>query len=328
MGIFSIISESVKDLPVIETMASRCLRRRLNSNDCTLCIDSCCAQALSIDENGVQVVASDRCSSCGRCTAVCPGEVFSFPGIDLHRTLQERSNLENMTISCSRNTAVYPNELCLPCIGALSMEALLHLGLRGSGDVHFDVTGCQKCDNYHAVEKVLASMERLHTVLGHCLSANLTAIDDRAKLMEIQHRDRRSFLRNMGDNVVSFVKNHYGPSSWEKKSHQSKRRRIPGKTKLLHNIFTSDRQSCGEELLAMCLPSIAVTDSCTLCPRCTGMCPTGALKVGRQEGAKKLSIDAFRCNACGLCETFCKERAITVTSAPLFDSTENAVLRS
>ena len=53
-----------------------------------------------------------------------------------------------------------------------------------------------------------------------------------------------------------------------------------------------------------------VVEACSLCGRCTGRCPFGALTLYEGcEGGQELALDVSACRGCGLCATGCPEGA-------------------
>lgn len=69
-------------------------------------------------------------------------------------------------------------------------------------------------------------------------------------------------------------------------------------------------------------------ESCTVCEQCTTVCPPGALKVTRPDGAIEISFDAAMCTGCSMCVATCPEidkKAITLHRR--FDSAELAAGR-
>ncbi len=55
-----------------------------------------------------------------------------------------------------------------------------------------------------------------------------------------------------------------------------------------------------------------VSEACSGCMICGGLCPTGALKTGSTSSVSQLSFDPALCTDCGLCEEVCPEQAIVV----------------
>lgn len=73
--------------------------------------------------------------------------------------------------------------------------------------------------------------------------------------------------------------------------------------------------------------AVAVTDRCTLCFACTGVCPTQALQAG--GGIPKLQFTEARCVQCGLCANTCPEQAIELTPRwnPSQEANQAVILR-
>jgi ferredoxin len=320
MSIFSLLSKTIDLAPVAEVVEGRCLRRRLRGFGCTLCIDNCAANAVTLsqaDGSGEVHIENEKCTGCGRCTAVCPAEAIVFPDFDLYHALEESDTFEETVFTCHRQKQAFPNEFYLPCVGALSIEALLYIGLKGSGPVYFNLISCPGCSQYQAVEKFSALLAHAQKIITDDFGSKLIELTETSQLTGISSKDRRSFLFDMGSNVVSLVKNQYKPSIPQETPPQPKGRRIPQKTALLEKAILAKDSIVATQLLAQCIPRISLTESCTLCPRCTGMCPTGAIKLERQhDKSNKITFVATKCTGCGLCAAFCKMKAITV-SAPL-----------
>jgi ferredoxin len=299
---------------------------------------------------------NEKCTGCGKCTAVCPAETFVFPNYDLYRMLDECDTFEDTVFTCQRQKQAFPNEFHIPCVGTLSNEALLYIGLKGNGPVFFNLMSCPGCAQHQAAERFSASLAHVRKIITDAFGSNLITLTETSQLPGISNRDRRSFLIDIGGNVVSLVKSRYGTSLKKTAPPQSKGRRIPQKTALLEKAILAKDGSVATQLLAQCAPKISLTESCNLCPRCTGMCPTGAIKLEKQhdktnpgkqeisrvgagskpalqhlgtdyfltkkqennlEGTKTLSFVATKCTGCGLCAAFCKMQAITVSTPPL-----------
>lgn len=314
MTIFSLLTKTAGTTPVAEIVAGRCLRGRLSSFDCTRCLDSCAANALSL-QNGKIQIDNTSCTGCGRCTAVCPAEALIFAGFDLYRMLDECDSFEDCVFNCPRQKQAFPKELPLPCIGVLSIEALLSIALKGNGPVYFNLLACPDCPQFEGVEAFVETLARVQKTIDTYLGTKLLAIRAPSQLPIVQQRDRRSFLFGLGSNVASLVKSRYAtkPPRSKKEPNKANGRRPPEKTALLEKVIMAQDSAVSSMLLRQCTPTLSLTDSCTLCPRCTGMCPTGAIKLVRQEdNSKKLSFSAGRCTGCGLCAAFCKAQAIII----------------
>lgn len=329
MSIFSLLSKTIDLAPVAEVVDGRCLRRRLSGFDCTLCVDNCEVNAVTLSQADGRMevhIENQKCIGCGRCTAVCPAEAIVFPDFDLYQALDECETFEETVFTCRRQKRAFPKEFAIPCVGVLSIEALLYVGLKGSGPVYFNLTSCHGCSQHQVIEKFLVLLDHAQKLIT-LEFANLVAITETSHLPSVLKKDRRSFLLDMGSSAASLVETQYGKTLQQKAPSQAKSRRVPQKTLLLAKAINAKDNPAATVLLARCVPTISLIDSCTLCPRCAGMCPTGALKVERrQDKSKRLLFAAEKCTACGLCAAFCKMKAITVSSPLIEDPTHTISL--
>lgn len=294
-----------------------CLRKRLGSFECNVCTDNCIHQALHIN-NGEIVIEKERCSGCGKCVAVCPADVFSITELDYRDFIIQINKADAPVISCfkqKRRSGAY----LLPCLGTVPIEALLAIGVSATGRVYLQTAECASCDNFSLIERLNHNLCRLAQLLGESLKAEFKVITTIADLPGTSLANRRSFLIELCNRLKTTSRNALGlwapPGS--RKHATTLRRKIPQKTRLLNEALGSPESTQYRKLSALCFPTIRVNENCTLCPLCTGMCPTGAIRVEKNTGRKSLHFTATRCTDCGLCEEFCKENALHINQSPL-----------
>jgi ferredoxin len=63
-----------------------------------------------------------------------------------------------------------------------------------------------------------------------------------------------------------------------------------------------------------CYYTINLNEDCNNCFACVGMCPSGALKISRDDAdtVSSLSFNTSLCNGCGLCRDFCFNNALNM----------------
>ncbi|MDJ0624066.1 MAG: 4Fe-4S binding protein [Desulfocapsaceae bacterium] len=286
----------------------RCLRNRLRGNRCNLCLMICPTAALTYS-NGSLHLNEEACSNCMACTAVCPVDALAPTG-DLQQFVNEVKNVEHtfLIISCARNRLFHKNELLLPCLGVFSHELLVSVASAVTQKrILFNSRGCGGCRN----EKVF-----------YWFKGNLTSLlqNSDAKAvpkMEIvtadsdtrAQDDRRSFFKAMQRNAVNVTTSSRNAGK-QAKQKMATSRTTSSKTGLLRKVLNADEPS--HPLANRMVPRLSIDENCSPCPRCAGICPTGALKLARLEQRGKLMFEGNSCCSCGLCLDFCKEKALTL----------------
>jgi len=303
------ISDTTQSLEFVE---KRCLRRRLNSCDCRSCLDCCPAGALSLENRKVQLDI-DKCSGCMQCTGVCPAEAFLLPGYDIEKHFRPSTpDTELSVFSCTRQSQVHPEERVVPCLGIFSPELLLFTGMTGPPVTAFNVAECPRCENKKVADSFLFSLKYLQEHASDLLTTEFLTLEHPHHLESLRIDNRRSFLTGLKNNLISFAASHVGKQPVKETEASVKNRRVPRKLRLIEKLIERVDAGKKELILSFCVYRMSVNSQCTLCPRCTGICPTGALKVDRVNGEKQLLFKNALCSGCGLCVTFCRENAINL----------------
>lgn len=301
-------------LPGIAVQSGRCLQRRLRGFECSLCVDSCHVKAVTLKEGGIYL-DSDSCTSCGRCAAVCPAEVFVIDGNDPYSMLEAVEASLQVVISCRRQNSALSPSLPVLCLGALPFEAFLFLAIHQQNDILINMAGCADCENSPVTAQVNSAVTRIAQLEPPRPLAKFIRVRDSAELPSDAPGNRRAFLMNTGDNILSFVRARLGPKAPLPDAFHTHRRRIPGKTAILEKAVTALDRESRSIISAACLPLLTIRSSCSLCPRCAGICPTGALGRVIADGIKQLVFQPEKCTACGLCVEFCKDRSLELRKA-------------
>lgn len=289
-----------------------CLRSRLRGFSCRKCVEICAHQALT-DTSGEIIYDQNKCTGCGSCVAVCSNGSFSFEGLDIQKEVERTLTLPNLIVSCRKCDYIADNEVRIPCVGIVTEELLVSLGLKRQHALIFNLTECATCHNHLSAKMFWGKLQHVQKNIGHLFRAQILACRSVDDLPKPKQPDRRGFLLNLGGNAADIVRNQFETVGTQTQRPE-KSRRIPTRVQVLVKLL-QDQELYREELFECCLPALKVSDECNLCPRCTGMCPTGALKVRREKNGKSLFFDRHLCSACGLCVEFCKVRAISMNEA-------------
>ncbi|MBE0584847.1 MAG: 4Fe-4S binding protein [Desulfofustis sp.] len=298
---------------VAQLHTERCLRTRLSTHDCRRCLAVCPDSALRLEDRRIELDA-ECCSGCGRCRAVCPSDAVTSAA-DITQIIANLRGQDRAVISCSRQPRQTEDELVLPCLGLLSPPALLAIGGGGCATVVFHTGGCATCVNAPAADAFLADLHSVAALIERCCGSRLEPATETIPEAPRPAASRRSYLLDLKRSVRSLPAAGPRSSGSNRPGASPSGRQIPEKIRFINQLLTRVNEGMKQELRSAWLPRLSITSACTNCPRCAGICPTGALKRRSNEAGKHLVFNASRCSGCRLCVEFCPESAITVTES-------------
>lgn len=290
-----------------------CLRYRLSNFQCEKCLSSCPQSAISLREGKI-IFDRASCTSCLLCHAACPADAFTLPGLNTGPISQIITNQQEVTFICSRHTQRDPQHYVIPCVGIFSPALLLVLGLSQLSKITINISHCKSCDNLPACTQLINSIEILKTVSRYLNFEKFHLETEKEKLTPEGNKDRRYFLFTLASEVKSIAKSHLKSKACQTDKPKISKRYIPFKTKLIFEAACKNDSENETHLDFEYFYQLRVSEKCNLCPLCTGICPTGSVKVIRKDGEKQLLFNRSICSGCGLCVSFCKKGALTLTA--------------
>ncbi len=310
-----------------------------NPRACTRCLDVCPVDAIHI--NGATVRVEDTCRKCGLCAAVCPTEVFmvhkTAPMALYDKIARVATAYEQCYLTCTRalGRLPKPNEVLLPCVGAVPCEVLFDLLCEYPNiSVYLPLGICDRCRTSTGEEVFSDAIAQAEEWSGESVGLE---VDEKDLVREQKRAYKRSqFVSSMtqaGTRLVSrsvpvlagtqAVANRLQEHSKQitqmqkvlesavgTSTGQVRRRVLTRKRRLVMNGLQKYPDLASEMLLAF--PQVDV-DACTMCGDCTKACTIHALE---QDVKGRVLVEASYCVNCGACALVCPEHAIALQEEP------------
>ncbi|MCS7069672.1 MAG: 4Fe-4S binding protein [Meiothermus sp.] len=302
MGLFDNLVGAFLKLtdPTPEYTGPRCLLERNSVGGCDKCQQVCPHGAINLQAFTVEI-DEVKCTSCGLCTAVCPGLALEFP----LGPIQEKLHRGRGQLRCSKAPGAGDE---IHCLGQLTPGVLAEAGSR-LGPLTLAHGDCASCKIGGP-----SMPERLQWAIGEAkryfpeLEVHLQ--QDALRGAEV---GRREFFGAMFGgarrSAAELVPNLPLP---QPEPLEDKRSELPAELRL--------RKLAAHRAEVVRWPRIAVAEGCTLCPVCTNVCPTKAVERERDpaEGRSEeyvLKLNVSACTGCGACVESCPPQVISLGEA-------------
>lgn len=295
--------------PQLQLYSQRCLRSRLNTNQCQRCLERCPSKALSVDNRKIALDV-DQCTGCMACVAACPQDAFGCDH-NLDQLLRSFQPGVDVVVSCMHQVQNHPDEITIPCVGILSKQVLVAMLLSGCRSVSFNIVGCSGCCNQYVSQDFMLNCNQIIEELSEINVAKVVVIEKREQL-SLFKMDRRSYLTKIREIVVGVSKQKMFSNKSAPLAESKAGRRVPFKTQLVKKALKKRDEASQKKILGLFVYSLSISEDCNCCPLCKGICPTGAIRIDRSEQGKKLKFEMLDCCGCGLCAEFCKINALSL----------------
>lgn len=266
---------------------------------CDKCQQVCPHQAINLQSFTVEI-DEVKCTSCGLCTAVCPGLALEFP----LGPIQEKLHRGRGQLRCSKAPGAGDE---IHCLGQLTPGVLAEAGSR-YGPLTLAHGDCASCRIGGP-----AIPERLGWAVeeGKKYFPGLEVLIQQDALRGAEVGRREFFGAMFGGarrSAAELVPNLPLPEE----PYEDKRAELPPELRL--------RKVAAYRAQEVRWPRIAVAEGCTLCPVCTNVCPTKAVERERDtvEGLSEeyvLKLNVSACTGCGACVESCPPQVISLVEA-------------
>lgn len=318
------------------TLCVSCVTR--NPKACDRCMAVCPVDAIAL--NGASLRIDDACRRCGLCAAVCPTEAFQIrknaPMALYDKIARIATAYEQCYITCVRaiDRLPEPNEVVLPCVGALSREAWFDLLCDYPNlSVYLPLGICDDCKVTTGEEVFSNAIADAEEWSGESVGYEVDEADlDREQKRAYKRSQFVSSMTQAGTRLVSrgnpalagaqAVANRIRAHSAQITELQKSLERAVGSqnTQSRRRVLTRNRRllmaglqkypDLADEII---LPFPQVdAQKCTMCGDCAKACTVRALEVDKTG---RVLIEPAYCVNCGACAVACPEGAITMASS-------------
>lgn len=303
----------------IEFTPDLCAHSRSNLTGCHRCLDLCPTNAITPAGNHVAIDA-EICAGCGQCAAACPTGAASYAlppaDVQLHtiRTmllayhqaggsspvllLHDGPHGTPLIDALARHGDGLPAEvipLAVNEVTQVGLEAVIGAFAYGAAAFRFLLRGKPR----HDVTGLTRTIDMAETILAGL------GFEGR-RVAAIETDDPESMLEQLrGIERLAAVKT---PATF---------RTVGKRRDLLRFALSELHRLAPKPVDVIALPqgspigAVSVdTGGCTLCLSCVSVCPTGALRDDPEHPVLKFVEDA--CVQCGLCQSTCPEKVITL----------------
>ncbi len=265
---------------------SRCLLYKNSVGGCDRCHQVCPKGAVRLEGWRVEI-DEVLCTGCGLCVGSCPGIALEYPlgGV------QEALIRGRGQVRCSKAEGKGEEVLCL---GRLTPGLLAEAGSR-FGRLVLARGDCAQCriGGPEVPERLQAFIEearRYYPVEVEVREGELPG--ERVGRRELFQALLGSAKRTAADLVPDL------PLPQEAEGED----RPPPELRL--------RRLAAARAPLFRWPRVEVEEGCTLCPVCTNVCPTGAIRRVREGEEYLLYLEVDRCTGCGACVESCPSQVM------------------
>lgn len=273
----------------------KCLRTDYMHNKCSLCLDVCPANALSLTHLQRISLDSELCTRCGGCIGVCPTQSFEHESFDPSHFVLSSGKSKEITLSCTSN---------IPCLGFFNSQDFISLGLRHT-QVLCDISQCETCPlntNKKLSTSINSNIQEAQSFLS---SLDIYQLQTTTTPLET---NRREALIKLTKELQTLNENENFDTIFANKELMSKSRVV------LQNSMKYALENLQTTTVQLPLRFVAHQqidfDLCNNCGDCVQFCPTKALSYSSDE--TKIIFQMGQCVHCQICHDICKPKAFHV----------------
>lgn len=295
----------VKDQASVRISENMCLRSRYKFNQCTICVDVCPSDAITIDDNGKVVYDEAVCNDCHLCVHDCPTDAIYYENEMMAKYEQRITQRDVITYTCRKQATGSGHQIELPCLSVFTPEYLM------TGELHekeqevlCDPDVCASCSYDFDPKEGLSWVQAWS---GYAFTKDVPIQTDPAKIRgKKRDYNRRELFQMTSKTTKQSIGNLLIDSFYEPKSLKEK---IPPPQKRKYAMVYLQRMKDrfeGEEMteVAPLLNGAKIRSKAGMdfWHHLVSVCPTGALLKETGETGESLVYAGRDCVNCDICE--------------------------
>lgn len=277
-------------------IASRCNDRKSQGGDCTICAEICPEHIYPAGKRKHPVW--DRCVKCGLCAATCPSRCIVPPADRVNTFLLAVAKRGRLTIGCQREE--HALRLNPVCVAAVSWEQLAYAALNKG--VVVSLRCCEGCMRVMEKRLIEDNLKTLWQFLGQKLfSERVTVLtgDDEMPVFPEETVSRRELL--------SFV----GNTALDKAFSMLPKVDTKRENSLFYRSMLREAVAKQAPETKFTVPLPRFNAKCYNCGYCAHACPNEALKLIPGNGIFTVTVEAWKCTGCSICQNTCRSGGIS-----------------
>ena len=348
------LAEALEKHPVI-VVGDRCVAVRNRNATCRKCVQACPFDALKVEANELTLDATS-CVGCGACIGICPTEALvSAESPDNTLSVASIKALEHANgvgvIACARISSKHladPEQyLEVSCLARVDESIVVELAAQGASSVMLVDGVCKTCKYRDCISGVEETMDQARLVIqaggSACTVERASSFPDELLIEDATGMFGSTRRRFFSDAVgaaretamvaaKTTIEQELGMKAQEAAIGERLRVTkdgslptidVPRHDRLL-NAFDALGAQVGERLDSRKFATVSIdAEKCNSCGMCAVFCPTGALRRNETEKASdpitSIEFSASECINCSLCKDVCWEGALTLEEGVAFE---------
>lgn len=342
------VAEALEKSP-IAVLRDRCVAVRNRNATCRLCVQACHVDAIDVSANEIHLSAS-ACVGCGVCASVCPTEALvpvNPSDADLVAAAEKSgaANDGRVVLACARMASKHvadPNRFAeVSCLGRVEESLIVHLASRGAADVLLVDGVCATCKYGFVsphVDEAISEANALMAAHGSDVRASRASQFPEELLVDSAEgmfgSTRRGFFAEAAgaakETAMTAAKTSMAQelgflgneASIGERLRVTESGTMPRLDMPRHDALINAMDALGEQVVSTIdsrrFGRVSLdADKCNACGMCAVFCPTGAIKRADEDNPAALleclEFSAADCVNCGLCADVCWKGALTLS---------------